>query len=286
MTTGAAQRSRYAERVERAAAHMEQCLAEGRAPKMADLARAAAMSEFHFQRVYRLMTGETAGETIRRLRIARGLTHLSRPAAVTEAAGASAYATSQAFARAFRKQTGRSPSEARGEAAGALAHELSRSGQSSEAAMSVEVVEVEPFRIAAIRNVGAYAELNQAYERLFGLVLAERAPDEIAGIYGVPLDDDRYTEPGECRFECGLRIEGEDAPSGTRWLDAGGGRHARLRHVGSYDELQEAYDELYAHALAMPGTELRDAPLIVHYIDDPESRPEGELRSDIFLPLV
>ena len=65
-----------------------------------------------------------------------------------------------------------------------------------------------------------------------------------------------------------------------------GGRHARLRHVGSYTTLHDTIDRLYAFVMADDTHLIADRPLIVNYVDDPESRPEAEWRSDIYLPLA
>ena len=49
------QRSRYATRIERAIALLERSLVKGDVPSLADLAAEAAMSEYHFHRIFRLM---------------------------------------------------------------------------------------------------------------------------------------------------------------------------------------------------------------------------------------
>ena len=68
-------RARYADRIDRVLAHIE----TSGAPETLDLeelAGIAALSSFHFHRVFRLMTGETLTETLRRVRLARTLPEL------------------------------------------------------------------------------------------------------------------------------------------------------------------------------------------------------------------
>jgi AraC family transcriptional regulator len=283
------QRVRYADRIERVVRHLESHAFDDAAPSLAELARIAAMSEFHFHRVFRLMTGETVGAMVRRLRLLRALPAIAGDATVTEAATRAGYGTPQSFARALRAQAGMSPSQARADT-GALDAALRQAGGATgdgpAAALSIEVVSIEPFRLLAIRNVGSYAELNLAYERLFALVLAQVEYGAIAGVYGVPLDDPRFTAAEEFRFDCALdvgalAVPGED----LKELRLGGGAHAQWRHTGSYDRLPESIDALYAAAIDTLDREFADAPLYVRYVDLPEEVAEAELRSDIYLPL-
>ncbi|MGY4398081.1 AraC family transcriptional regulator [Sphingomonas sp. UYAg733] len=277
----------YAERIDRVAAHLESMDLGDRPATLEALAEIAALSPHHFHRVYRLMTGETIGDTVRRVRLARSLPRLrERGVSVTEAAAASGYATSQAFARAIRAVTGRSASAARSsdEAANELAAVLGR-GSTTGAPLSVEIVSTAPFRVAAIRNIGAYAELDQVFERLFAILFAELPTESLIGVHGIPHDDPRFTAADDVRFDCALDL-GQEAqlPSNVISIPIAGGPHIRLRHVGSYETIFATVDLAYAVALAR-GLAFADAPLRIHYVDTPEDAPEDQLRSDIYLPI-
>ena len=82
------------------------------------LAAEAALSTFHFHRVWRAVTGEPIMNTVRRVRLERAA-HLlaTTPTSVTQIALATGFESSQSFARAFRHVMGRTPSDVR--AAGA-----------------------------------------------------------------------------------------------------------------------------------------------------------------------
>jgi AraC family transcriptional regulator len=286
------QRELYAERIERVVRYIEGKPPEESTPDLAELARVAGMSEFHFHRVFRLMTGETVGEATRRIRLARTLPSLAGSGTVTEASGASGYATPQGFARALKRQAGTSASAARSGAdtlealASALRSPPAPDGQQSTA-LAIEVVSVDPFRLLAIRNVGAYEELNAGYTRLFDLVLAQVPPDALLGIYGVPHDDPRFTAPADFRFDCALATGGVgSAEADLTELHLGGGDYARLRHLGSYDNLFASMDLLYAGAIHQLDGEIGTAPTFIHYLDDPEEVAEADLRSDLYLPVA
>ena len=286
------QRARYAERIERVIRHLGSLEADAPFPRLADLAAIAAYSPFHFHRVFRLMTGETLGEAVRRIRLARSLPALSaEDMSVTSAAGLSGYATSQGYARALRACTEMSPSEARRSQAAAseLNAALARSpssGLPGRPPMSVEVVSIDPFKVVAIRNVGDHSELNLAYERLFANLFSRIGIERLRGIYGIPIDDPATLPADQCHFDCAVLIDGElDETSDLRMLELGGGLHARLRHTGPLDHIQATIDRLYETVLDAADIRLAEAPPHIHYLDDPDQVPEHRLRADIFLPI-
>lgn len=282
-------------RIERAIALLEHAVAQGESlPDLARLAQAAAFSPFHFHRVYRALTGETIGRTVARLRLQRALRLLASPETpVTEVALAVGYETPQAFARAFRGATGATPSQVRSDPAAleAAGQRLAPPPAASAPAapLRVEVVSLEPFRVAALRNVGPAEELDRAYGCLFAWAGARGLLDTLAGLYGVPHADRRDTPPAEYVFDAMLAFGAQvadDPDAGVRVEVLGGGRYARVRHVGPFDALEDTTDRLLAEWLPGSGESLRDAPIHHCYLDDPEHTPAALLRTDIHLPIA
>ncbi len=283
----------YLQRIDRVVALLQSSVAQGGdLPELPRLAAAAHLSPFHFHRVYRALAGETVGQTVARLRLLRALHLLADPdGRVTETALAIGYDTPQAFARAFRQAFAATPSEMRGqgERLQAEIERLRRPPVDVEppAALKVEVVSVEPFRVMAMRHTGRGIDLDRAYERLFQWAGAQGVLERMAGIYGVPHDDARETPPDLCRFDCALAFTGEafEGDAIVRPLALGGGAWARCRHVGSYDVLDRVTDRFIAEWLPDSGYALRDELPFRHFLDDPEETPEAVLRADIYLPV-
>ncbi|HLM52141.1 MAG TPA: AraC family transcriptional regulator, partial [Pseudoxanthomonas sp.] len=100
-------RSRHAECIDRALAHLSRALTHGdEVPDLAELARVAHFSPFHFHRVYRALTGETVGRSVARLRLLRALRELgvgAWSADLARVAPQAGYATPQALSPAFRE---------------------------------------------------------------------------------------------------------------------------------------------------------------------------------------
>lgn len=290
-------RDAHQRRIERAVALIEQAIVRGEdPPELSRLAEAASFSPFHFHRVYRAMTGETSGQTVARLRLLQGLRLLaSAEHTVTDAALAVGYQTPQAFTRAFRQSVGGTPSELRAQPErlwreiDRLSHPAESDESAAVAPLRVEVVSVDPFQVVALRVTGAYPEQNQGYGRLFGWAAQNGLLDSLRGLYGVAWDDRRDVPPQACAFDCMLAL-GADfqlEPGGDiRAMRLGGGRYARVRHVGAFDGLEALTDALLARWLPDSGETLRDAPLHHEYLDDPDEVPEALLRTDIYLPLA
>lgn len=283
----ATSRSEYLRRIDRVVARLTQSIeASGEPPSVAELAACAHLSEFHFMRVYRALAGESLGATTQRLRLQFAM-HLLKStqqpiAAIADRVG---YETPQAFAKAFRQRFNAAPGDVR-ERPDAFADSAPAPQPQLAPVVRIEIVQLEPFRVAALRNRGAYADLDRAYVRLFGWMADHGALDSIAGIWGVPYDDRRDAVPEDSVFDCCLAT---DAPliagDGVRLELLGGGRYARHRHIGSYSQLDDLHDALLRDALPQAGLTLRDAPILHRFLNEPDVTPEAQLETDIFIPV-
>ncbi|MXP11036.1 AraC family transcriptional regulator [Pseudoblastomonas halimionae] len=277
----------HADRIGRALARIETGDPDS-PPDLAELAEIAAFSPFHFHRVFRLMTGETVGAAMRRIRLARSLNDLTDGTrTVTEAMAGSGYASSQAFARAMKQATGASATSYRAdpELAKAMAARL-REAPDPISPLGIEVVSLDPFRVVALRREGPYEALNDGYDALFEKVFAQTPMDALAGIWGVPLDDPASVRPEARAFDCALDI-GAQAVADNELADfeVGGGNALAMDHIGSYDNVPAAFDALYLKALR-DGHALSKAPPIIAYHDQPEDKPEHALRATLYLPVA
>jgi AraC family transcriptional regulator len=250
------------------------------------LAAEAALSTFHFHRVWRAVTGEPIMNTVRRVKLERAA-HLlaTTTTSVTQIALATGFESSQSFARAFRQVMGRTPSEVR--AAGAYSS-ATGSRRPSDAAVSVEILTLDPFTIVAKRRTGPYttADLAATFRVPWEWAQSARMLPLFRGIYGVPLDDPASVPPYEIRYDAGFDFgSGIHPPEGLHLVTLGGGQAARVRVRGSYAGLDAAYDFLYGTWLPSSGREPADAPLFNHFHNDPDTVPEADLVTDVHLPL-
>lgn len=287
-------RHAHVARVDAVLARLQSALAVGGPlPGLDELAGVAHLSPFHFHRVWRALTGEALGRTVARLRLLRALQLLAEPAStVTDAALASGYESPQSLARAFREALGAAPGELRGDAA-AIAAARRRlqpdPAPPATAPLHVEVMSLSPFQVVALRNRGAFADLDAAFGRLFAWAEEAGLLDAIAGLHGVPRDDHREVAPDALEFDCAIALGAAapvSMPAPLRALSLGGGHYARARHLGPYEEIEGLVDRMLGQWLPGSGRALRDAPIHYAFLDDPEQVPGPRLRADVYVPLL
>ena len=249
-------------------------------PSLNELAEAAAVSPYHFHRIWRALTSETVSQTVLRLRLeaSQALLH-ARDASVAETAMAVGFGTPQSFARAFRRHTGLTPSEHR-----------ARSTSGAEPGKQIMTVEIEQrgeILVVALRREGKpYANLNATFGQVWSWAEATNILSQLKGIYGIPLDDPMTVPANELRYEACLALGVATAPQPFHVLRFPAGDYARVRHSGSYDGLEAATQALVTDWLLPSGHEPADFPIIHHFINDPDQTPVDELATDILLHLA
>lgn len=255
------------------------------------LAEIACFSPYHFHRIYRSMTGETAAQTVRRLRLQRAAHALiETDRSVAEIARAGGYGGVEAFGRAFAAAYGLSPSTYRARG-GAGPNPLPRPDLNQENAMTVQTQDVQlieraGLRLAAVPHRGPFIEIGTAFERLslWAAGAGLFGPDTL--LVGVYYDDPQQTAQESLRSDAGLTIPEDYEPTAPAHLVAlPGGPHAVLRYVGPYAELHRAYDYLYGRWLPESGREPADSPPFEIYRNTPADTPPAELTTDICAPL-
>ncbi|MEM6900537.1 MAG: GyrI-like domain-containing protein [Pseudomonadota bacterium] len=275
--------------IERAVEFISKETHGGRTPQLETVADAAGLSKFHFNRIYKLATGETPQETLTRFRLAQAAERLRDPdVSVTDAAFSAGFGSSQAFAKAMKRVLSTSASSMRGDAdrLAAAIETLVAPQQPEDADQSdlvVEIAQIEPFKAIALRTDGTYPSLNATYWALFE---AAGDPSAVQAILGRPYGGIRPDETETLRFDCALKLteEPDHLPDSIIEAEVEGGVYLLTRHVGSYDQLPDAVDRLYLTALSQSDLRISDEPMLFHYLDDPETTAETELRTDLYLP--
>lgn len=276
------------------------------------LARRAALSTFHFHRVFRGLIGETPLELHRRLRLERAAGALcATQDAITAIAFAAGYETHEAFTRAFRQAYGASPSVFREHAlrdanachgpATALAArcglhvnqgaiDLTSLTLFNPGATQMNVlIETQPARrLATVRHVGPYPEIAQAFHRLGGLaasagLYAHAEP----GMLALYHDDPETTPASELRSDAALVVSADaKLPPELGEASLPAGRYAKTTHRGSYAGLGDTWARLMGEWLPKSGYRLGDSPSYEIYVNDPRSTPAEELQTDLYIPLL
>ena len=277
--------SDYAERLERVfrwlADHLDDTL------DLTRLADVACLSPYHFHRVYRAMQGETAADTVRRLRLHRAAVELiTGELPVARVARRAGYGSQEAFTRAFKAAYGVPPARYRASFVPMPSANTQEDAMETTVTYEATVRHTAPIRVAALAHHGTYANIGSTFERLLAMAAGQGLLGPNVRTFGIYYDDPAATPVSALRADACLAIPDDRAPSGDLQIrEIRGGRYAVVRHVGPYAELDRPYKWLYGTWLTQSGEEPGNAPLVEEYVNDARTVPPTELETDIWLPL-
>lgn len=249
------------------------------------LADIAAMSRFHWHRVFHGMTGETCADAVRRIRLNRAACWLSQTdQSVARIAARVGYLNEQSFVRAFRVAYRMTPNAFRNHGVWTPANRAFP--KESETMFDVEVTEAPARRLAAIPHIGPYLEIGEAFEKVTAIATSRDLWPEIRGVVGIYYDDPNAVPESELRSHAGLDLApATELPEGLEEVTIPGGTIARLRFKGSYAGLKPAYDYLYGEWLPSSGQEPANSPCYEVYLNAPADVAPEDLLTDICMPL-
>jgi AraC family transcriptional regulator len=286
-------RSDYATRLERVfrwlADHLDDTL------DLVQLADVAALSPHHFHRIYHAMQGETAAETVRRLRLHRAAVELiTGELPVPRIARRAGYGSQEAFTRAFKTAYGVPPARYRASFVPSPRPGRSdRTGSTpTEDAMDTTMTyqatirETPAIRVAALAHRGDYLNIGSTFERLAAMAVGQDLFGPWTRSFGIYYDDPATTPREALRADACVTLPDGRTPAGDLQLrEIRGGRFAVTLHVGPYAELHIPYAWLYGTWLPQSGEEAADAPIVEEYLNDAHTVAPSDLRTEIWLPL-
>jgi AraC family transcriptional regulator len=278
-------RSDYAIRLERVfrwlADHLDDTL------DLTRLAEVAAMSPYHFHRTYHAMQGETAAETVRRLRLHRAAVELiTGELPVPRVARRAGYGSQEAFTRAFKVAYGVPPGRYRASFVPSPTLKRAEDAMDTTTAYQATIRETPTLRVASLAHRGDYNNIGSTFERLMAMAGGQGLLGPWTRSFGIYYDDPASTPREALRADACVTLPDGRMPGGELHVrEIRGGRYAVTLHVGPYAELHFPYTWLYGTWLAKSGEETADAPSIEEYLNDARVVPPSELRTEIWLPL-
>ena len=251
------------------------------------LADVSGFSPYHWHRIYRAVRGETAAQTVRRLRLERAATMLAQNAWPLERiARRAGFTSADAFSRAFQRAYDRTPGRFRSDRAGGP----NGTGGSRRPAVIPDAESPTPYpvrveerpecRLAVAEHRGSYMGIGRAFARVVDR-MGLRKP--MVAIYE---DDPDAVPEAALRAVAGAVVGPEaEVPEDLETRVVPAGRYAVMRYTGPYASMHAAYLWLYGQWLPASGWEPRDHPVIEEYLTDPATTPPAQAVTDILLPL-
>jgi len=248
------------------------------------LADVAAMSRFHWHRVYRAMTGETCAQAVRRVRLHRGSIWLVQSdRTIDQVATDCGYLNTASFARAFAEVFAVRPAAFR--AAGRLLPPVSDL-KSGDFRMFPVTIRNEPDRrLATLHHVGPYYKIGKVFETLMAICEARSLWPNISGAVGVYCDNPEVIPEDKLNSRAGLIWQGADMPEGLEEYHLSGGKTAVMTYKGPYAGLADAYRSLFGDWLPKSGEEPADMPCYELSLNSPRDTAPEDLLTEICLPL-
>jgi AraC family transcriptional regulator len=254
--------SYYLERVQRGVDYIETKLDEDVA--LSAVAKAAGMSQWHFQRLFKALTGETLKTYIRSRRLAASLDRLlGTDLRVLDIALLAGFESQEAFARAFKQAFGLTPQKYRGLRDKSLFIKKPRFDErylqqlTRNDALTPEIYEQASLLLVGLRTLfySVDSEKNNIGEhlpQLWGAFLA-RLPEikhTVPGIcYGVVRQEQADSERLE--YHAGIAVTSIAAlPAGMVSVEVPAGTYARFEHRGPAPRIDQTVSYAYATWLA------------------------------------
>ncbi len=261
------------------------------APLTSDrLAEVAHLSPYHWHRIYKAITGESAAATVKRCRMHNAAATLIRTDIPLADVGASVgYPEIHSFTRTFKQFYGISPGKFRHTQAGSRGNPKLSDNSSDAGDIRAQFVEIK--RKPAVRLVGAwhrgdYMTIGVTFENVMAQCAIAGIMPPIPQMTGLYLADPDCTDEPELKSFAGIVMSPDvEVPDNLEVYYYPGGNFAVLTHEGPYALLSQGYEWLYYKWLASADATVRDQPCSEIYLNSPQDTSPAELLTEICLPI-
>jgi len=274
----------YIQRINKVVAYINNHLDE--TLELKTLANEAALSDFHFHRIFKALKGEAIGGYITRLRL-EATARLLRYTALTieEIAFNIGYETPASLSKAFKKQYGISPTEYK---TNKDTYIMKKEIINPDLALKApKIVTLEPKNLIYVALTGAYGSLNygKAYEQLWAVIKAQKLFTKGIESICISYDDPKITEGSLQRSDVCLAIHKPATPQEeVSCKTLAGGKYAVFFYQGSYENLSQVYDTAVRWVIDHQYT-LREEPFFEKYLNDARRTPKEKLKTEIYIPI-
>ena len=260
------------------------------------LCQHANLSKFHFHRQCSIYFGISVMALVRVLRLKRAAFRLAyRGDKIINIAIENGYESHEAFSRAFKKHFDKSPYEFRKKPDWTPWQTIYESvltlrckNMKVNSDCKVELIDFPETPIAALEHRGAPNLLVNTIQKFIQWRKFNHLPPRISKTFNLVYDDPSSTEPEGYRFDiCCSTPHAIDANEyGVINKTIPAGKCAVVRHIGSDDTIGEVVNFLYSKWLENSCFELRNFPLFFERVSLFPDVPEGEMITDIYLPIA
>lgn len=280
----------YIESLNRAMQYMEQHIDQKILLK--DVAREALISEFHFHRIFKTLTGETVKSFLLRLKLERAAVSLKHSLAdIGQIALENGFENHETFTRAFKRYFQVTPQAYRASMQ-AVVQQKQAVYRADE--VSLDQLQIEPpvvrhlpdIHLAYVRHIGSYDKVASSFQRLMLWAATHFVLRLKPTTLGILHDNPEITDEEKIRFDACVPVSKPIHPKGEiGYKKIEGGKFAVFRYKGPYEQFYTVYDYVYNVCLFEKGWELADKPALEWYIKSPPFFPPHKYVTDFYVPL-
>jgi AraC family transcriptional regulator len=283
-------RNAYLESINKAIAFIENNITTP--IQLKDVAMEANLSQYHFHRVFKLLTGDTVKEFLTRLRLEKAALKLKH---TTDEIGAialdSGYQNHENFIRGFKDYFGLTPTDYR-----SSIMILPRQKQAeyegkdidlSSLHVSGPVIKTIPdLNLAYIRHTGSYEKVGASFQKLMLWAASHLVLKLKPVTIGIVHDNPDLTAEHQIRFDACVVVSKSIQPKGeVGYKQIEGGKFAVFTYKGPYDDFYTVYDYIYNVCLFNKKFELADKPSLEWYIKSPPFYKPQNFVTDFYVPV-
>ena len=153
--------------------------------------------------------------------------------------------------------------------------------------MDVEITNRPELRAVAVRHVGPYSRISEAFGRLGAIAGRAGLLGPGTTMIAIYHDDPETTSEEKLRSDAAVVIPVDaKVPAGLTELTIPAGRYARATHAGPYDGLGDAWARLMGEWLPSSGHRVGDGVAYEVYRNNPTNTKPSELLTDMYVPLT
>ncbi|WP_026959142.1 AraC family transcriptional regulator [Aliagarivorans taiwanensis] len=267
--------------------------------RVSGLAKVAAYSDFHFQRCFKVVTGESVNDYVRRTRLERcaNLLVFNPTLSIQRAAAQCGLSSPASFSRSFKEYFGVSPKQWRNGGHRRYSAENLQQNWGDElrrqltepchlAFPEVRIDVLQAQAVAYVRHRGYDRSINRAYDKLRVWAAMHGVPWQQDKLLGLLHSNPDIVPADACHYVACLQIEQENIRRGpVCFMTIPGGPHARLSVKGKFGDLLPVLHHFYHHWLPESGYILGNTPAFVGYRQCHFVDPDESFDLDLFVPI-
>ncbi|MCV9930065.1 AraC family transcriptional regulator [Flavobacterium sp. LS1R49] len=236
----------------------------------------------NLQRIFYSLFNETIGAYQTRLKIENGYKKLLYSnAPISDIALEVGFADVQSFSKTFKKHFNCSPSLARNQKE-LLLNDL-HPQQAIFCILKPEIFFIPEITVYYLSCKTSY--INPEIENLWDTILKNDFPRTNTDFFGVITDDILITEKSKCTYEACIAtsVTIKNLPLKTIF----GGKYASFFHEGSYETIEDTYQQIFGGWFLSNDFEFSHSPVIEKYIkNEANCDNESDYLTAIFIPLI